>query len=43
MYYKFIAWLQYTCQNYEIANYNFIGLESVLCIVLKIIDVGKDV
>lgn len=35
--------MEYTYKAYEGAKYNFIGLESVVCIVLIIIDVDKDI
>jgi len=42
-YYKHIARLEYTYGGYEGAECDLIGLESVVCIVLIVIDAHKDV
>ena len=42
-YYKHIAGLEYTYGGYEGAECDFIGLESVVCIVSIVIDADKDV
>lgn len=42
-YYKHIAGLEYTYGGYEGAECDFIGLESIICIVSIVINVDKDV
>ena len=42
-YYKHIAGLEYTYGGYEGAEWDFIGLESIICIVSIVINVDKDV